>query len=619
MTGLLLRLGVALLLLLRAGAAVAGPFDTYQLIMWQERTPAQIEGMKRLGFTGTKLRATGGEVDPAELAQHQASGLPWYLENVATDFYAPYHRYVPGKSVTWLFDAAKARRRAEPSDTSVFIREPSLSDPEWLARISTRLQDLVREQSRFHPLFYDLADESGIGDLAAAWDADISAPSLAAMRAWLHTQYPSLPALNQQWGTRFEDWDQVVPELTDAALQRTDGNYSAWADFKAWMDVAFARAVRAGTDALHRADPNALAGLEGAQVPGWGGYDYSLLAPAVDVMEIYDSGNALELARAFNPHLIALRTSFGDDSAEAWRHLLQGGRGTIVWDEGDTITKPDGSPQPRGQRLAALVASIREVAPQIMASEPAFDPVAVLVSQASFRTQWLLDRRPGGAAWSDRDAAREYIEDNAWRAARRETLQRLLGIGIRPHLLSSSMLEAGALGRDGVRVLILPHAIALSDAEVQAIEAFAQSGGTVLADTEPGLFDGHSRLRAGAPLHDIARVPEAMLRTGTIPGPGTLDGEAGLLAAAGVFPRAVFRVADGNRAPGIEARWLRNGETELLSVQAIEPYAAPTDITVELAAPATVRDFRRGGQPQPTQRFHLTLDPVEPTILALAR
>ena len=248
MTRLLLRLVIAVLLL-RTGTAAAAPFDTYQLIMWQERTPAQIEGMKRLGFTGTKLRATGGKVDPTELAEREASGLPWYLENVATDFYAPYHRYTPGKAVTWLFDAAKARRRAEPSDTSVFVREPSLSDPNWLARISTRLEDLARQQSRFHPLFYNLADESAIGDLAAAWDADIGPWSLAAMRDWLRTQYPSLPALNQQWGTSFERWDQVMPELTDAALRRTDGNYSAWADFKAWMDVAFARAVRAGRSA----------------------------------------------------------------------------------------------------------------------------------------------------------------------------------------------------------------------------------------------------------------------------------------------------------------------------------------------------------------------------------
>ena len=81
---------------------------------------------------------------------------------------------------------------------------------------------------------------------------------------------------------------------------------------------------------MHRADPTALAGLEGGQIPGWGGYDYSLLAPAVDVMEIYDEGNAVELARAFHPNLVSLRTSFGTGPREvhaAWRHLLRGGRG----------------------------------------------------------------------------------------------------------------------------------------------------------------------------------------------------------------------------------------------------------------------------------------------------
>ncbi len=616
MTRLVLRLAL-LACLLPAVPAAAAPFDSYELIMWQERSPAQIDGLKRLGFTGTKLRATGGAIDAAELAAHEASGLPWYLENVATDFYSPYHRYTPGKAVTWLFDAAKARRRAEPADTGVFLREPSLSDPSWLARISARLQDLVQRQSRFRPLYYDLADEFGIGDLAAAWDADIGPASLAAMRDWLRTQYPSLPALNAEWGTRFERWDDVTPELTDQALRRTDDNFAAWADFKAWMDLAFARAVRAGTDALHRADPEALAGLEGAQVPGWGGYDYGLLAPAVDVMEIYDAGNSMELARAFNPRLIALRTSFGaGDRAEMWRQLLQGGRGTIVWDEADSVVGPDGSALPRGQELAAAVAAIRRVAPDIMGSEPAADPVAVLVSQASFRTQWLLDRKPGGPAWSDRDAAREY-EDNPWRAARRETLQRLVGLGIRPRLLSSGMLEGGAL--NGARVLILPHAIALSDPEVEAIRAFAGAGGTVLADTEPGLFDGHSKLRRAAPLAGVARVPEAMLRTGAPPAPDVLDNTAGLLAAAGVFPRAVFRAPDGSRATGIEARWFARGETELLSLQAAQPHAAAAQIQIEFTAPATVTDLRRGGPARSGQRLTVALDSAEPTILSLRR
>jgi hypothetical protein len=271
-------------------------------------------------------------------------------------------------------------------------------------------------------------------------------------------------------------------------------------------------------------------------------------------MEIYDSGDNVALARAANPNLIVLRTSFGPgDAADAWRNLLQGGRGTIVWDEGDTIVNPDGSAKPRGRELAALVAELRAVAPTLWASRPDPDGVAVLVSQASFRAQWLLDHRAVGPAWSDRQPIPEY-QDNTWRAARRETLQRLLGLGITPNLLTTPMLEAGALSGHGIRVLILPDAIALSDAEVAAIKAFAASGGKVLADTAPGLFDGHIKLRPAPPLAGIAEVPEALQRTGTPPSQGTLDGEASLLAGAGIVPRAVFRAANGDRAPGIEAR-----------------------------------------------------------------
>ncbi|MBV8915441.1 MAG: beta-galactosidase [Acetobacteraceae bacterium] len=479
----------------------------------------------------------------------------------------------------------------------------------------------MREQRQFRPLFYDLADEAGIGDLAAAWDADISASSLAAMRDWLRTQYPSLAALNAQWGKNFAAWDEVVPELTDEAMRRTDGNYSAWADFKAWMDVAFARAVRTGTDAVHQADPDALAGLEGLQLPGWGGYDYSLLAGSADVLEVYPTGHALDMVRAFAPRTIPLRTSFGAGPYEwhaAWQHLLHGGRGLIVWDEADNVVAADGSPGLRGRDLAAMVAALRQVAPEVLASQPEYDAVGVLISQASFRTSWLLDHRLAGAAWSDRDAAREY-EDNAWLASRREILERLAGIGVQPHLLSSAMLEAGALGREGIRVLFLPHAIALSAQEASEIAAFKAAGGTVLADTEPGLFDQHSRLLAAPLPAGVVTVPEAMQRTGVAPTPGTLEGIAALLRAAGIVPRAVFRSPVGAAAPGLDVRWLRQGESELLAIQAVTPYAAPPEIDIELAAPARVRDLRRGGEAVESTRFKVALDPFQPTILSLTR
>jgi len=568
---------------------------------------------------GPDAGAGDGRTDPSKPAAGPASGLPWYVENIATDFYAPYHRYMPGKSVTWLFDTAKERLRAAPADTSVFLREPGLSDPAWLSTIQARLAQVVHDQSRYHPLFYTLADEAGIGDLAAAWDADIAPSSLVAMRRWLRTQYADLAALNREWGTDFADWDAVVPELTDAAMRRTDDNYAAWADFKAWMDVAFAGAVRTGTDAVHRADPAALAALEGSQVPGWGGYDYSLLAPAVDVMEIYDFGNALELARAFNPALIPLRTSFASGPREthaAWRHLLRGGRGMIVWDERDDVVRADGTPTPRGRAIADLVASLRQMAPDLLGAEPSLDPVAVLYSQASFRTSWMLDQRSKGAAWTDRNAAREY-EDNGWRAARRQVLLRLHEIAIRPRLLSSAMVEAGALQRDGLRVLILPHAIALSQAEADEIRAFSGRGGTVLADTEPGVFDQHSRRLPAPLLAGIASLPEAMLLDAGGSDPDTLAAFAALLRGAGVSPRAELRGPDGLLAIGVNAVWFRHADTLILALQTATPWGAPRQIEVRLATPATVKDPRVPGAVRQVRQFTVALDPITPTILRI--
>ncbi len=616
------RLAAALLCLAglaSSAAAQANRWDDYQLIMWQDQGVAGMAGLARLGFTGVKLRGTGGRIDPAEVRARREAGLPWFVENIATDFYAPYHRYAEGKPVTWLLDAARARRQQAPEDRGVFVRAPGLSDPAWLGAVERRLFDVVCRQMPDRPLFYDLGDETGIGDLSAQWDFDVSPASLGAMRAWLRTQYPDLGALNRQWGSRFESWEEVVPDLTDDAMRRTDDNFSAWADFKAWMDHAFAAAVRAGTDAVHRADPAALSAIEGAQVPGWGGYDYGRLAQAVDVMEIYDSGNALEIAHGLNPALVPLHTVFETglraDHA-AWRDLLRGGRGLIVWDELNDTVQLDGEPGPRGRALAALVAGLRVVAPALIASRPAAGPVAMLYSQASFRTRWMLDQRPRGAAWSDRDAERE-LDDNAWRAARRQMVDRLTQLGIQPRWLSTETLEGGALRDDATKVLMLPHAIALSAAEVEEIKRFAARGGTVLADTEPGVFDQHSR-RAEAPLAGVAQMPQVVRPDAEPSGAAGLTALADLLTKAGAAPGLAMTGPDGLRASNVEAHVFRNGGVLILALQAAVPWGMPGQLGVQLPATGFVYDMRRASGPRQADHLDMALDPIEPTILAVS-
>jgi hypothetical protein len=288
----------------------------------------------------------------------------------------------------------------------------------------------------------------------------------------------------------------------------------------------------------------------------------------------------------------------------------------IVWDERNDVVQADGEPGPRGREIQALARQIRAVAPALRASEPAFDPVDVLYSQASFRTRWILDQRARGTAWSERNAAWEY-EDNAWRAARRQVLQRLTQLGIRPRLVSSAMVESGALRHDGSRVLILPHAIALSQTEADEIGAFAGRGGTVLADTEPGLFDQHSRRRGAPVLAGVAALPEVMMLDAGSNTSDTLGAFEALLRDAGVVARAALLGPDGQTATGVDAVWYCDGDATILGLQAEAPWGAPARIEVRLPAPAAVEDLRIPGRSLRTERIVVDLDPIAPTILRL--
>ena len=165
-------------------------------------------------------------------------------------------------------------------------------------------------------------------------------------------------------------------------------------------------------------------------------------------------------------------------------------------------------------------------------------------------------------------------------------------------------------------MLLLPDVLSLSDAEIAAIRAFAAAGGTVLADTEPGLFDGHGRRRDAAPLGDLAKVSEAVMRRGGIADAAQLDALVDLLTAAGAPPRAAFRAPNGSRATGIEARWFRGDGGLILSLQAAAPYAAASRIAIEMTGLTAIRDLRAAG-PALTGETIVVLDPAEPSIIRL--
>ena len=514
-------------------ALTAGPsaaWDRFEIIEWQPRDSTQMETLKKIGVTAVAAisdRATNGAPSRERTAAARAAGLRWYVENMATDFYAPYHKFTPGKEVNWRFVEAQSAWRANPDDPAKLARDPPLNDPVWRARIGARLFAAVSDQKRFRPLYYSLGDETGIADLSAYWDFDLSPVSVAGFRRWLRGQYGSLAALNAEWGTSYAAWDAVQPESTRAAMRRTDDNFAAWNDFKAWMDTAFADAVRFGTDAIHRADPVALSAIEGGQMPGWGGYDYTKLAGTVDAMELYDMGDNVSIVRSLAPRLIPLATTFEATPAsifQIWRAVLRGARGLIVWDEDNSLVRPDASPGPRASAYAPVFAALRgDIGRRMQTAEPVYDDVAVLYSPPSFRIQWMLDHRAAADAWMERSAEIEN-EDNAWRAALRDTVAALHRMGLRPRFVTPEQLASGRVMQ---KVLILPDTLAMTEEEVGAVADARRRGVRVLADTPPGRFDGHGRAvtnrAVAAEIVPPADLPAALKLKPRFPATGAID------------------------------------------------------------------------------------------------
>jgi len=586
--------------------------------MWQAHDARGLAALHGLGVNAAAITAVRGTMAPNAFDQALAPLLqtqtPFYVENIATDFYASYHRWQPGHSVTWRFQAVQQAYRANPADPAILLREPSLSDPAWQDRINARLAAHVTALQRYQPLFYNLGDETGIADLAAPWDFDFGPQSLAGLRAWLRTQYPSLAALNAEWGTHFTDWQNITPITTDAAIAGGDGDAARWSDFKAWMDIAFARAITAGADAVRKASPAARAGLEGGQPPGWGGYDYSLLAPAMDVMEIYDLGNSLEIAKALNPRLTTLTTLFGAGPTaihRLWHAALAGTGGVIIWDDSHSIITADDTPGPRGRDLAPMFEALRHgPGARLVAATPQRDPVAILYSQASFRADWLLARKAEKASWTIHDSGWEDEHDNPWRAATSAAFTALGHAQITPDVLSTAMVEAGALRHTALKMLLLPRTLALSDQAIAELAAFTAHGGIVLADTPPGRFDAHGRPRTALP-QTTARFVGAF----------TSPSLATALRGAGITAPFTITTAGQPAADVQSHRWQLGGIT-LLALERDVPAAglpAPAEAArLTLAHPGFIYDLNTLHVLAHGASLGLSLDATSPTLLAIA-
>jgi hypothetical protein len=608
----------------------------YEIMMWQPHSAERFATLQTLGINAGQ-HGGRSKTPPAFLVKNNAR---WYAENIATDFYSEYHRFRSDRIQNWSYLQAKELYKKNPESKDAFKRHPSFSDPVWLRRIHDRLVDSARFFSPYRPVFYDLGDESGIADLAAYWDFDFSDEALGEMRAWLQERYGTLAALNRQWGSSFEAWDQVVPDTTREAMRRTDENYSAWADHKEFMDISYARALQMGAEAVRSVDPDAYVGVAGAQMPGWGGYDYSRLAQAINAIEPYDIGNNIEIIRSLNPRMAFVTTSFARGPWEKhriWYELLHGARGNIIWDEKNEHVSAEGAVGERGNEVAPYYRELRGgLAALLIASTRQADPIAIHYSQASMRTEWMRAQRPKGEAWVDRTSSTERRDSEFLRV--RESWCRLVeDLGLQYSFVAYGQVEDGELLKRGYRVLILPRSSSLSAAEAAAIRDFVARGGLLIADGVPGAFDEHSRRLPNPALEglyaNLSVLDYHQQRLVGKEGP-TVAAFQKLVEKAGVRPAYAVAEGDGAPAVGVETHTFRNGGVTIvglltnpqLRVDELGPpefrsnqrFEKPRPVRLTLPAEMYAYDIRAARALGRKKELSVTLDPYEPAVFAFS-
>ncbi len=393
----------------------------------------------------------------------------------------------------------------ETHDKHLLVRKYGLKDTVYLNSVRKDLTARLKKWKKFSPSAYYIYEEPSITRYDGALDLDFSDISLNAMREWLKGKYSSLQELNDQWGTNFTQWAEVIPDDTYEARER--GNYSSWADHRSFMEVCWADQFKFVKEIVDEVDPGGLVQLSGTQATSsHNGYDYSLINPHIGQMNPYNIDNQLEYHMTFNPDLkVSGQAGYGALGKgvlyDYYHHLFlkETGGSYIFWQV--SSMNPD-------LRICQAGADMKEgfdemlkrgIGRLISSYEPENElKIALHYSYPSIHATWIVDgeivQKTGD---NESNTLRQYNRNrDGW-------VKILHDMGVGFNFIAYSNIEEGGLISNGYKVLILPMSYAISDKELEQIEKFVEQGGILIADALPGVMDDHTKFRSERALANV--------------------------------------------------------------------------------------------------------------------
>ncbi|UCH33913.1 MAG: beta-galactosidase [Armatimonadota bacterium] len=501
--------------------------------------------------------------------------------------------------------------------------------------IAQHVADIVSRQAaaRRHGVYaYSLGDET------TTRGACTHPSCLAAYRAWLLREYDdSIDALNAAWGSEYSSFEEIDliggGRYTGARLAYEEaavdaGLYSRWADRQRFAQQNYVQLCARFGRAFNESDPWAVTGFEGA---GNFGEDYAALATTNGFWAPY-GGLGDEVLRSVAPRSMLRSNWIGYAReatpliADAWR-LVFNDCNSLFWWRWDNLGRfhgylaPDLDLWPATRDLTEEMRIMRDgLGDWLMGADRQHDGIAIFYSVSSA----LATRTPPGAAIGD--CERSHL------AATLATAD--LGMGY--DYITDEQVANGALRGGQYRVLWMPCTLAVSNEAAAAIAEFASSGGAIVADVAPGMWDEH-----------LAPVERPALRrvfepggAGHLLGPEfakyrdvreTVEGAAirarlqDVCEETGVAPAVRLTYLDGPGWGVRMVRW-RRGEIEVVGLLQLplgtyDGAPLPPPATVRLALPERkhVSDVRSRSYLGVRDEIEVQLTPARAQFLVLLR
>ncbi len=379
------------------------------------------------------------------------------------------------------------------------IRKPCLTDPKWLPKHLAELEDKARALAPYGPRAYTLGDECFLARENA--EVCFSPSCLAEFRQWLQSEYQSLQALNESWGTQYNSFDEAEPlKLADAREAKSPPR---WVDHRRFMEFVYARMMARARQAIRKADPGAAVGFDGPfTTTSRSGNDWWRLMEVFDLCTLYEQADEWEAVRSFAKPGTLLGLWYGgywqyrtEDQERffPWRGLMNGfnsawwyavyhGLSTCPM---DALT-PSMTVYPEFRWASEEIAEIKAGAgPALLNSQRRHDGIATHYSQPSLHM----------ATW-DPEFGQMYT---VWR----QLYAVLEDLGLQYNCYSYAQLEQHGLDAQEYPVFILPYSQAISRREAAALHKYVAAGGMLLADVRPGVADQHGKPQQPGLLDDL--------------------------------------------------------------------------------------------------------------------